>query len=228
MSSRKILVVEDNQDMRESLKTFLSEEGALVTAVSSAEDAIDAVDEKPFDVAIVDINLPGKSGFSLIEYVRGQGMHYPLIAMTARDGIVDKVKGFDLGLTDYIVKPFDLLELRARINAHAQATKKDKTIKTDRFELRPESFEFLKEGKKIEMTTLEMRMLELLMTNNHVLVPVDDLIEFAWGAQPDMVNPPVRIHIANLRKKLGDSDFRIIRTIPGVGYIFNDPIEGND
>jgi DNA-binding response OmpR family regulator len=222
--SKKILIVEDNQDMRESLKKFLSEDGALVTAVSNAEDGIDAVDEKEFDIAIIDINLPGKSGFSLIEYVREQGFKYPLIAMTARDGIVDKIKGFDLGLTDYIVKPFDLLELRARINVHSN-TKNNKTIKTKNFQLSPESFEFKTKDKKIEVTSLELRMLEILMKNNHTIVSLDDLIEFAWGDSANLVNPPVRIHIANLRKKLGDKNYQIIRTIPGVGYIFNDPIE---
>jgi DNA-binding response OmpR family regulator len=222
--SKKILIVEDNQDMRESLKNFLSEDGALVTAVSNAEDGIDAVDEKEFDIAIIDINLPGKSGFSLIEYVREQGFKYPLIAMTARDGIVDKIKGFDLGLTDYIVKPFDLLELRARINVHSN-TKNNKTIKTKNFQLSPESFEFKTKDKKIEVTSLELRMLEILMKNNHTIVSLDDLIEFAWGDSANLVNPPVRIHIANLRKKLGDKNYQIIRTIPGVGYIFNDPIE---
>jgi DNA-binding response OmpR family regulator len=223
--ARKVLLVEDNQDMRESLLEFLIEEGSRVTAVASAEDAIDAVDEKEFDIAIVDINLPGKSGFSLIEYVREQGYTYPLIAMTARDGIVDKIKGFDLGLTDYIVKPFDLLELRARMQVHTKPSTKNSTIKTKNFELKPDSFEFKVNGKSTEITTLEMRILELLMKNNHVLVQTDDLIEFAWGDQPDLVNPPIRIHIANLRKKLGDTDYKIIRTIPGVGYIFNDPLE---
>lgn len=223
--SKKILIVEDNQDMRESLKKFLSEEGALVTSVSNAEDGIDAVDEKEFDIAIIDINLPGKSGFSLIEYIREQGFKYPLIAMTARDGIVDKIKGFDLGLTDYIVKPFDLLELRARINVHS-SNKNDKHIKTKNFQLSPESFEFKTKDKKIEVTSLEIRMLEILMRNNHTIVSLDDLIEFAWGDSSDIVNPPVRIHIANLRKKLGDKNYQIIRTIPGVGYIFNDPVEG--
>jgi DNA-binding response OmpR family regulator len=220
---KKILLVEDNQDMRNSLSSFLSEEGARVTSVANAEDGIDAVDEKEFDIAIIDINLPGKSGFSLIEYIREQGLTYPLIAMTARDGIVDKIKGFDLGLTDYIVKPFDLLELRARIQVHTKHTSSS-VIKTKNFELKPDSFEFYAKSKKIEVTTLEMRMLEILMKNNHTIVPVDDLIEFAWGDTTDNVNPPVRIHIANLRKKLNDTDFQIIRTIPGVGYIFNDPV----
>lgn len=222
--SNKILLVEDNQDMRSSLKTFLVEDGARVVDVASAEDGIDAVDEKSFDIAIIDINLPGKSGFQLIEYIREQGYTYPLIAMTARDGIVDKIKGFDLGLTDYIVKPFDLLELRARINVHARQSTTG-VISTKNFKLIPESFEFFIGIKKVECTTLELRILEILMINNHVLVSLNDLIVFAWGDQPNLLNPPVRIHIANIRKKIGDKNFQIIRTIPGVGYIFNDPIE---
>jgi len=221
---RRVLLVEDNQDMRESLRMFLVEDGAKVIAVASAEDGIDAVDENLFDIAIIDINLPGKSGFQLIEYIREQGYSYPLIAMTARDGIVDKIKGFDLGLTDYIVKPFDLLELRARISVHSKS-KNTASISTDRFKLTPASFEFFDRGKKIECTTLELRILEILMRNNHVLVSLDDLIEFAWGDQSNIVSPPVRIHIANIRKKIGDKNFKIIRTIPGVGYIFSDPTE---
>jgi DNA-binding response OmpR family regulator len=221
---RKILLVEDNQDMRESLRSFLLEDGAKVIAVASAEDGIDAVDENTFDIAIIDINLPGKSGFQLIEHIREEGHTYPLIAMTARDAIVDKVKGFDLGLTDYIVKPFDLLELRARIAVHTKQASSD-SITTRRFKLHPASFEFYDGKKKIECTTLELRILEILMRNNHVLVPLDDLVEFAWGDQNDLVNPPVRIHIANIRKKIQDTNFQIIRTIPGVGYIFNDQAE---
>jgi DNA-binding response OmpR family regulator len=223
---RRILLVEDNQDMRESLRLFLVEDGAKVTAVANAEDGIDAVDENLFDIAIIDINLPGKSGFQLIEHIREEGHTYPLIAMTARDAIVDKVKGFDLGLTDYIVKPFDLLELRARINVHTKQANSD-NITTRRFKLVPSSFEFYDRKKKIECTTLELRILEILMKNNHVLVPLDDLIEFAWGDQTDLVNPPVRIHIANIRKKIQDTNFQIIRTIPGVGYIFNDETRGD-
>jgi DNA-binding response OmpR family regulator len=219
--TNKILLVEDNQDMRQSLKTFLTEDGARVSAVANAEDAIDLVDEKNFDIAIIDINLPGKSGFELIEYIREQGKTYPLIAMTARDGIVDKVKGFDLGLSDYIVKPFDLLELRARINAHSKKSL-DSVIKTDNFEIHPKSFLFVARGIALEMTNLELRILEILMKNRDILVPLDDLIEYAWGENPEIASPPVRIHIANIRKKIADTDFQIIRTIPGVGYIFQD------
>ena len=223
----KILVVEDNQDMRRGLEQFLDREGFDVFGVSSCEEGIDEVDEKKYDAAVIDINLPGKSGFELIEYIREQGLEFPLIAMTARDAIDDKIKGFDLGLTDYIVKPFNLKELLARLHAHLQSKQATSTgvIETPNFHLNEDKFEF-KHGKKvIELTQLEFRMMGTFMRNNHSMVSLDDLINEVWGESEDMLNPPVRIHVANLRKKIGDKDYRIIRTIPGAGYVFNDPVE---
>ncbi len=222
--SMKILVVEDNQDMRNGLVQFLSHQGFAVSGVANCEDGIDAVDENTYDAAIIDINLPGKSGFSLIEYIRDQGYKFPMIAMTARDGVEDKVKGFELGLTDYIVKPFDHKELLARLNAHLKVfdDRRSDVIKTRNYMLNPEGFEFQKQGTVIELTQIEMRIMQALMRSHRSLVSLDDLIDFAWGESPDMTRPPVRIHIANLRKKIGDTDYRTIRTIPGTGYIFND------
>lgn len=225
--ANKILVVEDNRDMRQGLERFLTREGFDVASVASCEDGIDEVDEKHYDAAIIDINLPGKSGFDLIEYIREQGHMFPLIAMTARDGVDDKIKGFDLGLTDYIVKPFNLRELLARLSAHLKVSEDSKAevLQTANFTLKPNSYECRKNGKKIELTQLELRIMQTLMQHNHSLVPLDDLIQFVWGERDDLVSPPIRIHIANLRKKIGDKDYTIIRTIPGTGYIFNDPLE---
>ncbi|MBP6880831.1 response regulator transcription factor [Candidatus Saccharibacteria bacterium] len=221
-----VLIVEDNQDMQKGLEQFLDREGFKVFSVSSCEEGIDEVDENHYDAAIIDINLPGKSGFDLIEYIREQGHIFPLIAMTARDGIDDKIKGFDLGLTDYVVKPFDLKELLARLHAHLKITddKKNEVLKTANFLLKPNSYEFKKNDKTIELTQLELRIMQVLMQKNHNLVPLDELINFVWGESEELVTPPIRIHIANLRKKIGDIDYRIIRTIPGTGYIFNDPL----
>ena len=223
----KILVVEDNQDMRRGLQQFLEREGYTTDGVASCEDGIDAVDDTAYDGAIIDINLPGKSGFAMIEYIREEGHTFPLIAMTARDGIDDKLKGFELGLTDYIVKPFDLKELLARLHTHVRSStmNTDETIKTANFTIKPQSYEFRSGQEKIGLTQLEFKMMHLFMQNNHSMVALDDLIEFVWGESDDLVSPPVRIHIANLRKKIGDTTYQIIRTIPGVGYVFNDPLE---
>ena len=223
----KVLIVEDNQDMRVGLSQFLEREGFDVVSVASCEEGIDEVDEKQFDAAVIDINLPGKSGFELIEYIREQGKEFPLLAMTARDEIDDKIKGFDLGLTDYIVKPFNLKEMLARLHVHIKSFGNDQKaeIQTDNFFIKPGNFEFKKQGEKIELTQIEFRIMHLLMQHNHNMVPLDDLINYVWGESDELVNPPIRIHIANLRKKIGDSDYRIIKTIAGTGYIFNDPLE---
>lgn len=226
--AQKVLVIEDNRDMRQTLVTYLTGEGFEVAAYSSTEDGIDAVDENEFDIGLIDINLPGKSGFDMIEYIKDEGHEMPLIALTARDGIEDKLRGFGMGLSDYVVKPFDLQELKARIHAHLKLSGAEDTIKTDNFTLDTSSLEFYAKGRRVELTQLEFRLLELLMRNNKALVKLDDLISYVWGESEDMANPPVRIHIANLRKKIGDSKYEIIRTIPGTGYIFNDPPSGGN
>ena len=220
-----IMVVEDNADMRDTLASFLKSEGFNVVAVGSTEEGIDAVDENHFDLGLVDINLPGKSGFDMVEYIRDQGNEMPVIALTARDAVSDKITGFDSGLNDYMVKPFNLRELLARIHAHLRHSKTEDTdaeVKTARFKIQPKSLRFYADGEQIELTQLEFKMMHLLMMNADSLVKIDDLIDFVWGESDDLVNPPIRIHIANLRKKIGDSDYRVIKTVPGTGYILED------
>lgn len=220
-----VLIVEDNHDMREAVKTFLEREQCSVLAVASTEEGIDAVDENSFDIALIDINLPGKSGFSMAEYIREQGNKMPLIALTARDSLDDKLHGFDIGFNDYVLKPFNLREVFARMKAQlASSTKTDDTatISTKNFKLNPKALKFVFGKKEIELTQLEFRIMQLLMKNVGILVELDDIIEYAWGESENLVDPPIRIHIANLRKKIGDNDFTIIKTIPGRGYILND------
>ncbi len=220
-----ILVVEDNADMRETLASFLESEGFKVVAVPSTEEGIDVVDEQKIDLGLIDINLPGKSGFDMVEYIREQGSDIPLIALTARDAVTDKVKGFETGLNDYLVKPFNLRELLARIHAHLKHAKTEDDevdIQTANFKIQPKSLRFFAHGEAVELTQLEFKMMHLLMRNHDSLVKIDDLIDYVWGESDDLVNPPIRIHIANLRKKIGDRDYRIIKTVPGTGYILRD------
>lgn len=221
-----VLIVEDNSGMREALTLFLSGNGFKVSAYDSTEDGIDAVDEHDFDIALIDINLPGKSGFSMIEYIRESNKSMPLIAMTARDGLQDKLNGFELGLTDYIVKPFELKELLARMQVHLRNLQKgsDKSkLVTKNFTLDPAAWKFLMHNKPVALTNIEFRMMHFLMKHNKTVVRLDDLIEYVWGDDPNSITPPVRIHIGNLRKKIGDDELAIIKTIPGIGYRFSDP-----
>lgn len=219
-----ILVVEDNQDMRGAIKTFFEREGFNVTDVPSTEEGIDAVDENKFDIGLIDINLPGKSGFSMAEYIRETNNDMPLIALTARDSLDDKLKGFEIGFNDYVLKPFNLREVHARIKAQLKHNNNEEvdSFSTKNLTLVPKSLTFTAYGKEIELTQLELRIMEILMKNSGILVELDDVIEYAWGETENIIDPPIRIHIANLRKKLNDSDFSVIKTIPGRGYILND------
>ncbi|HEX8226670.1 MAG TPA: response regulator transcription factor [Candidatus Saccharimonadales bacterium] len=225
----RVLIVEDSQDMRRTLTQYLEGQGFAVQAVDSTEDGIDAVDEHDFDIGLIDINLPGKSGFSMIEYIRDQGKTMPLIALTARGDIDDKLKGFDMGATDYIVKPFNLQELAARMRAqlqHAGPSNLTSDITTASYCISPERHSFTIEGKEIELTNIEFRILHALLMHHGSVVTTTDLIEFVWGESHTLETPPVRIHIANVRRKLKDTEFKIIRTIPGIGYKLDDPAGG--
>lgn len=215
----KVLVIEDNQDMRSALIRFLSANGFIVTALDSTEDGIDAIDETEFDIALIDINLPGKSGFSMIEYIRDQGKTMPLIAMTARDSLGDKLSGFSLGIADYLVKPFDLQELLARMLVHVQPQQAELSeLQIGDFTLNPQSWEFYSSGKLVKLTKTEFRLMHCLMLHSTSVVALDVIAEFVWGDGPESYNPPIRIHLANLRKKIGDTDCTIIKTVPGIGY----------
>lgn len=221
----RVLVVEDNADMRHTLADYLQGQGFAVQAVDSTEDGIDAVDEHDFDIGLIDITLPGKSGFSMIEYIREQGNAMPLIALTARDHIDDKLKGFQLGVNDYVVKPFDLQELVARMRAHlhrAGPTNLSSDIRTPSYTLSPDSHEFCVNGSTVSLTNTEFRIIHILLMHAGSVVETTDLITFVWGDDALTETPPVRIHMANLRRKIGDHDFTRIKTIPGIGYKLED------
>jgi DNA-binding response OmpR family regulator len=223
--STRVLIVEDNTDLRDVISRVLENDGYRVMAVDSTENGIDAINDNDFDIALIDINLPGKDGFSMIEYIRSEGKTMPLIAMSARDGLQDKLEGFELGVNDYIVKPFALKELIARMQSHlriAGTTNQTAEISTQRFRINPETWEFFINNKMIELTKTEFRMMHILMLHKNSVVSTDDLVEFVWGDGPESLNPPVRIHLAHLRKKIHDTDFTIIKTIPGIGYKFKD------
>lgn len=222
LDMQTILVVEDNVDMRRAVAEVLTDGGFTTIGASSAENALIADNLLDIDLGIIDINLPGKSGFELVKELREIEIDVPLIAITARHTLADRIKGLESGFSDYVVKPFDMNELVARVHAHLRQAghnqQLQKVTTTDRFSIEPDAFEFYMDDEQVELTKIEFRIMQLLMEQHGSLVQLDDIIEFAWGEQADLINPPIRIHIANLRKKIGDSNYRIIKTIPGMGY----------
>jgi two-component system response regulator TctD len=221
---RRILLVEDNVDLRESLETFFKNAGFRVTAYGSCEEAQPSVSARNFDIGVIDINLPGRSGFDLLQDIRDNNMNVPLIALTARDSISDKVRGFETGLTDYVVKPFSLAELTARIKAHLRMTPENNTndISTPSLRIIPDRQEVIVKSIPIKLTATEFRLLAVLAKNNGRIVTTNDLISEGWGEADRYSDPPLRIHIKNLRTKLGDTSCQLIKSVTGTGYMLDD------
>jgi DNA-binding response OmpR family regulator len=225
MQRAKVLIVEDNEDMRNAVVAYLRDKGYGVSEAASAEAAMKHEPYDDFDIALLDIALPGASGLELTGELRSHGFDKPIIGITARDTIDDKIVGLTTGMSDYIVKPFDLRELEARINAQLRSsgTQHDlAAVSTKHFRIEPRQHKFFIGKEQVKLTLVEFRLMLKLMQHKYTTVSNQDLIEFAWGEDAMVSNPPIRIHISNLRQKIGDSELMIIHTIPGVGYMLQD------
>lgn len=221
----RVLVVEDNEDMRQAVAGFLADSGYKVNSVSNGEDVFGGKLFYDSDIAILDIALPGMNGLEITRRLKEEGFDGPIIGLTARDTIDDKLVGLSVGMDDYIVKPFDLRELQARIDAQLRAhgVMHDlSTLTTSRFRLEPKRHKFFANGDEVKLTLVEFRIMQTLMQRNQTTVNAQDIIEAAWGDEAQLSNPPLRIHISNLRSKIGDKDLQIIQTVPGIGYLLND------
>jgi two-component system, OmpR family, response regulator PhoP len=225
INKAKVLVVEDNDDMRNAVCNYLSDNGYVVSSAASAESAMEKSFQISADVAVLDISLPGITGLDFTQKLKDQGFDGPIIAITARDTVEDKIIGFGAGMDDYLVKPFDLRELVARINAQLRTKGEHHdlaAVRTSTYSIEPKRHRFYVNDQLVKLTLVEFRLMLKLMQHNRAAVSSQDLIETAWGDDALTSNPPIRIHISNLRNKIGDSNLTKIQTIPGVGYILND------
>lgn len=219
----KILLIEDNSDMALAIVKFLLTEKITVDHFSSFDEAQNSGLSLDYDCYLLDLNLPKLSGVEICKFIRSQDQLTPVIAITARDGVEDKITGFDSGFTDYIVKPFDLRELLARIKAHSQkqSIEESTTIQSGNFQVNKEKHKIVYNNQKLKLTNIEFNILKVLVERANLLVTTSDLIEEAWGNDPDIYTPPVRMHISNIRKKIKDEDYSILETVPGIGYKLN-------
>ncbi len=218
-------VVEDNDTMRKAIVDSLKSHNYTVFSADRAETVLENRMYEQSDIMIIDISLPGISGYELTQEIRKQGYDGGIIAVTARDTVEDKLLGLDRGMNDYIVKPFDMRELIARINVQLRAVNQHhdfSPIHTKRFYIDPKQYRFKMDDKVIKLTLVEFRLMRKLMKQHFTTVTNVDLIEAAWGEDVVTSNPPLRIHIANIRHKIKDTTFTILRTVPGVGYILYD------
>jgi two-component system alkaline phosphatase synthesis response regulator PhoP len=227
MSSR-ILLVEDEPGLVLTLSDLLTAEGYDVeTATDGVAGAARGAAEK-FDLIILDVMLPGKSGFDVCRELRQQGVDAPVLMLTARGQVIDRVLGLKLGADDYLTKPFDPSELLARVEAllrrvHKGALTPVLRFRFGRVEVDFERAEVLRDGKPVSLAAKEMQLLRYLIDRRERVVSREEILKNVWEYQPDVSTRTVDVHIAWLRQKLEENPQmpRHILTVRGSGYRFS-------
>jgi len=213
-----IMVVEDEPNIGALVRTYLARDGYEVLWVRSGEDALAELPRHAVTLVVLDIGLPGIDG---LEVCRRIGGKVPVIMLTARDEVADRVAGLELGADDYIPKPFSPRELTARIKAVLRRTgggvTADDVTTLGPVTLARGSREVRVDGTEVELTQREFDLLEYLLRHAGQVVSRDELLEAVWGFVSPGQTRTVEVHVAQLRKKLGD-DHDVIKTVRGLGY----------
>lgn len=207
-----ILIVEDDRHISELVKRNLSLVGHTCTCCYDGLSGLEVLQEQSFDLILLDVMLPGVSGFDFITQVSGT----PIIFVTAKGELDDRLKGLTLGAEDYIVKPFEMLELIARINIVLRRSQRDEIMQVGAVQVDLKKRLVLSEGQEIILTPQEFSLLEVLIINKNIALSRDKLLELAWGYDYIGDTKTVDVHIQKLRKKLGIENE--IRTITKLGY----------
>ncbi len=217
----RILLVEDNQAVARFILKGLREEAYAVDHVDNGTDAIAPLLSGDYDLAVLDVMLPYLDGFSLTERVRKQGATLPILMLTARDSVGDKIEGLDRGADDYLTKPFSFDEFVARIRAllrRGDALTPTKLIVAD-LVMDPARHKVMRGGRDIELTAREYALLEYLLRNRNRILTRTSILEHVWDIHFDNDSNVIDVYIRYLRRKI-DDDFsqKLIHTVRGVGY----------
>jgi DNA-binding response OmpR family regulator len=220
-----IFLVEDEEDIRKLVASYLTEAGYDVYQFGTGEEMLPFLYRKLPDLFLIDILLPGIDGFELTKELRyrSETKSIPIIILTCKGEESDRVLGLELGADDYIVKPFSLRELLARVKAIFRRQKKfapPETLKCGDIILEPESFKTRVKGKEVNLTTTEFKILRLLLENEGKVLNREAIITGTYGYNKPIIDRTIDVHIRNLRKKLGREGERI-KSIRGVGYKFS-------
>lgn len=215
----RVLVVEDDPGIGELLREDLSEQGYAVDWVTGGDEALGLLSSFPYDLVVLDVMLPGHDGFAVTERLRQGGNKVPVLMLTARDALDDRVKGLELGADDYLVKPFHLSELRARVRALLRRAHQEGSnqIKIGRLALNLEHRRAWFAGQEVGLSGREHALLEFLALHAEGYYPRERLLEHVWPGEASIDPRTVDTYIRYLRRKLGDD---AIQTVRGLGYRF--------
>jgi DNA-binding response OmpR family regulator len=218
----RILIVEDNQKLAQYIKQMFEEEGYAVDSASDGETGERMAGGGAYDAIILDVMLPSKDGIAVCKDLRGVDMNAPILMLTARGDVDDRVLGLDSGADDYLVKPFEMKELLARTRALLRRPQNTfiGVLTVQDLTLDPTKHIVTKKNKSISLTQKEYSILEYLMRNADTVVTREQLLEHCWDFAYSAFSNITDVYIRQLRKKLKDTNEHYIQTIRGVGYKF--------
>ena len=225
MPDMKILVVEDEKKSATALEKGLKESGYDVDLADKGDSGLQMALDQHYDLIVLDIMLPGRDGWSVMQEMRKSGKNTPVLFLTARDGVEDRVKGLELGADDYLVKPFAFSELQARVKTILRRTpqRQPEIIKIGDLELDLFKQRAVRAGKKLDLTPKEFALLSLLARRAGEPQSRETIAEEVWDMNFDSDTNVVDVHVRRLRSKLDDPyEKKLIQTVRGVGYVIYD------
>jgi DNA-binding response OmpR family regulator len=227
LTHMNILIVEDEPKVGQALSEGLRANGDEVTLAQTGEDGFFSASSQSFDIIVLDVMLPGRSGIEVLKTLRKQGLRVPVLLLTAKDSIEDRVLGLDAGADDYLVKPFAFPELRARLRALVRRGKPESvlSLKLGTLEMDLTTRAVTRDAKTIELTTREFELLEFLLRNKGRVVSREMLARDVWKEtnRATPLDNVIDVHIARLRRKVDDEfEPKLVRTVRGVGFMLSE------
>ncbi len=211
----RILIVEDEKPISELLRLSLTKAGYHCSCVYDGVEAANILEKQSFELILLDVMLPGIDGFSLMEYIRGLGI--PVIFLTAKNAVADRVKGLRMGAEDYIVKPFEILELLARVDGvlrrHGNL---ESTLFIGGLQINTLSMQVTKDGEEITLTKKEYDLLLLFAQNPNIVLYKNTIYERVWGGEYPETTRTVELHVQRMKKKVGWND--LVKPVFSIGY----------
>ena len=219
----RLLIAEDDRGVRESLARALQYEGYQVVVAADGREAVHVARAGSLDAVVLDVMMPELDGLEVARKLRLEGNRVPILMLTARHEISDRVAGLEAGADDYLVKPFALDELLARLKAllrRSSLSPPDSRLRLADLELDPDGRRLTRSGVEIELTKTEFDLLELLLMNAGIVLPRGVIYERIWGYDFETSSNPLEVYVGYLRRKLeATGGTRLIHTVRGVGYV---------
>jgi DNA-binding response OmpR family regulator len=222
----RILLIEDNHRLSDSLRATLVEDGYAVDAAFDGVEGEDLALITPYDIIVLDIMLPKRDGIEVCRSLRDQKNTTPILMLTARDALDDRVLGLDSGADDYLVKPFEIKELRARLRAllRRETGNKSGDLLIEDLRLDPATHFVWREDKPLDLTAKEYALLEYMMRNPNRLITREMVIAHLWDYDQSIASNVVDVYIRRIRRKVDDPfKVKLIETVRGAGYRLHDP-----